>query len=124
MEILVGSVCPQSGHWPYTKSAELYIGYRPGGEELTFSSSRVTGTIITYDIVICAKRGRAREMEAMRYGLYDALHRAGWYMANDPGPESYDRATDMFLWPVSAKKRYAIGTEGIPVSPKEGMKHA
>ena len=77
MEALVAGVCPQSGHWPYTKKAELYIGFRPGGETLSFSASRVTGTLVRYDIVICAVRGKSAEMEALRYKLYDALHAGG-----------------------------------------------
>ena len=124
METLLRGVCPQSGHWPYTKSADLYIGFRPGGEELTFSSSRVTGTLVIYDIVICARRGRLMEMETLRYGLYDALHRAGWQLTDKPGPESYNRATDLFMWPVSAKKRYAIGPGGLPESPERRDSHA
>ena len=117
MEALVAGVCPQSGHWPYTKQAELFIGFRPGGEQLTFSSSRVTGTLLCYDIVICAVRARAREMEALRYRLYDALHAAGWYMDGDPGPESWDRSMGLFMWPIRVKKRYAIGALGVPESP-------
>lgn len=104
MEALVAGVCPQSGHWPYTKKAELYIGFRPGGETLSFSSSRVTGTVVSYDIVICAVRGKSAEMEALRYRLYDALHANGWYLDGDPGPETYDRNAGLFYWPVSAKK--------------------
>ena len=119
MEALVAGVCPQSGHWPYTKKAELYIGFRPGGETLSFSSSRVTGTVVRYDIVICAVRGRSAEMEALRYKLYDALHAAGWYLDGDPGPETYDRGAGLFMWPVSAKKRYAIGALGVPEAPTE-----
>ena len=47
----------------------------------SFSSSRVTGTVVIYDIVICAVRGKSAEMEALRYRLYDALHAAGVFDA-------------------------------------------
>lgn len=111
---VVKGVCPQSGHWPYTRDADIYIGFIPVRETLSFSSSRVTGSVVEYDLVIFAKRGHAQEMETMRYRLYDALHAAGWYLADSPGPESYNRGTDQFMWPVTARKRFAMGPDGVP----------
>ena len=115
---IVASVCAQSGHWPYTGSAELYIGYRPGEERMTFASDRILRTQVSYDIVIAAKRGGAAEqMEAMRYKLYAALLAAGWRIEGDPGPETYVSQHGLFLWPVTAARAFAIGADGQPHAP-------
>lgn len=112
---IIKSVCPQSGHWPYRASAEIYIGYRPGVERLNCASGRAMSTEVEYDIVICAKRGAAEgRMEQMRYALYDALHAGGWRLANDPGPESYDRASELFMWPVTAMRRFYMDDARMP----------
>lgn len=121
ISVIVRSVCPQSGHWPYTRDADLYIGYRPGNEELETASNRVTGVQVEYDIVICGKRGTAAQMETMRYQLYDALLAGGWRLAGKPGPEAYIAEHQLFLWPLTAVKRFAV-VDKRPEDPKEARK--
>lgn len=117
---IVASVCESSGHWPYTRDAELYIGYRPGVEELKMAGDRVFSTEIEYDIVIAAKRGAAAgQMESLRYQLYNALWRGGWKLRGVPGPESYVDAHEMFLWPLTVVKRFCVDGDGQPETPAE-----
>lgn len=112
---IVASVCPQSGHWPYTRDADLYIGYRPGEETLRFASDRPFTTSILYDVVICAKRGvSAARMEALRYTLYAALQKGGWKLTQPPGPESYIPAHELFLWPLTVGKMFYFNERGEP----------
>ncbi len=114
---VVRSVCEQSGHWPYTADADVYIGFRPAGEELRSAANRTVDTQIEYDIVICGRRGAATAMEEMRYRLYDALREAGWRLTQTPGPETYVAAHELFLWPLSAGKRFAMDKDGLPEDP-------
>lgn len=118
LEALIASVCPSSGHWPYTESAELYIGYRPAGEKLDYASDRALRTTLTYDVVIAARRGpAAQRMEAMRYALYAALLAGGWRIVGDPGPESYIAAHELFLWPVTVSRSWLLDrATGEPVA--------
>jgi len=116
MDAIVRSVCPDSGHWPYTRDSDLYIGYRPGPETATLASDRRVRMQVRYDIVICAQRsGLALEMEALRYKLYAALLRAGWMIDGTPGPETYVAAHGLFLWPVTATKGFAMSAQGVPM---------
>ena len=116
IERVITSVHAQSGHWPYTKDADLYIGYRPGEEEFSFGAGRILRTQVSYDIVICAVRtdAAAAQMEALRYRLYAALIDAGWHFDGAPGPESYAPAQGQFMWPVRVKKGFAVGRDGQP----------
>lgn len=118
MRRIVRGVCAQSGHWPYTKDADLYIGFRPGSESLRAVSNRTIDTQIEYDIVICGKRGTAARMEEMRYALYAALHAGGWRLKGTPGPEAYIAEHELFLWPVTVQKRFAMDAQGLPEEPK------
>jgi len=116
IERVIASVHAASGHWPYTRDADLYIGFRPAGEALTLASDRVVRTRVSYDIVIAAKRGdMAGRMEALRYKLYAALLRAGWMIDGTPGPETYVAAHGLFLWPVTATKGFAMSAQGVPM---------
>lgn len=115
---LIGEVCKDSGHWPYTRDSDLYIGFRPGPESFTMAGNHTVRVQVRYDIVICAQRGGlALEMEKMRFQLYAKLMGAGWQMDGDPGPETYDAKMKRFLWPLSCVKSFAISAEGRPVNP-------
>lgn len=118
IERVVRSVCPQSGHWPYTADADVYIGFRPAGEALRSASDKTVDTQIEYDIVICGKRGAASAMESMRYRLYNALRAGGWRLTEKPGPETYVAAHELFLWPLSVVKRFMMGKDGLPEDPR------
>lgn len=112
---IVASVCESSGHWPYTRDADLYIGYRPGEEALRVASDRVFSSEVEYDIVIAARRGEAAgQMEVLRYQLYNALIRDGWLLKGLPGPEAYIDGHEMFLWPLTVVKRFYISETGQP----------
>lgn len=111
---VITAVCPASGHWPYTHKAPIYIGYRPGEEALTAAADRIIRAAVTYDVVICAERGAAEGMEAMRYSLYAALLEAGWTIEGNPGPEAYDAAAGLFMWPLTVAKGYGVGKDGQP----------
>ena len=125
MDAIVRSVCPDSGHWPYTRDSDLYIGYRPGPETATLASDRRVRMQVRYDIVICAQRsGLALEMEELRYKLYAALAKGGWKLDGDPGPETYDARQKRFFWPVTAVKSFALCVDGTPVDPAAMRKQA
>ena len=115
---VIAGVCPQSGHWPYTRAAGLYIGYRPAEESFQIAGDRIARAMVRYDIVICAARGEAAaRMEEMRYRLYAALLAAGWRFDGAPGPESYSETHDLFLWPVTVIKGFMIDKNGQPAAP-------
>lgn len=111
---VITAVCPASGHWPYTQKAPIYIGFRPGEETFKPAGGRILRTDVRYDIVICAERGAAEGMEAMRYSLYAALTAAGWTIEGNPGPEAYDAAAGLFMWPLTAVKGFGIAADGQP----------
>ena len=120
MEIaaIIDSVCTDSGHWPYTRDSDLYIGFRPGPESFAMAANRPVRVQVRYDIVICAQRGGlALEMEKMRFKLYAALMQNGWAMDGNPGPETFDAKTKRFMWPLSCVKSFAISAEGEPATP-------
>lgn len=112
-------VCPNVGHWPHTTDADLYIGFRPAGESLVVSGNRVTATEVEFDIVIKTVQGRSVEMETLRYGLYAALRENGWKLIGDPGPETYDFSEDMYMWPLTAGKRFYMDESGLPETIEE-----
>lgn len=119
IETIVRGVWAQSGHWPFTAAAEVYIGYRPAQERMQMGSGRIVRIHAQYDIVIFARRGAAQEdMERLRYALYAALIAGGWALAGDPGPETYNAKTEEFMWPVSAAKAFAVGADGMPEDPR------
>lgn len=112
---VIASVCEDSGHWPYTRDAELYIGFRPAGDGFSFAGDRIIRAKVSYDVVICARRGAmAEKMEEMRYKLYDALLRGGWKFEGEPGPETYSDAHGLFMWPVTVSKGCVLGAGGLP----------
>ena len=115
MQRVCQSVTKNSGHWPYTHDAEVFIGFRPGQEAFTRASGARIRVQVSYDIVICARRSAAAtDMEQLRYALYDALEAAGWKLDGPPGPEAYSREQGLFMWPVTAVKSFAIGRDGLP----------
>lgn len=122
IETIVRSVCPDSGHWPYTRKSDLFVGFKPSGEAITqVSGNRIVRMQVSYDlIVIGVKRGdMAQKMEALRFKLYAALRAGGWKLEAPPGPETYDDRQQRFLWPISVCKGFAIGEDGQPVDPAE-----
>ena len=115
LENIVRPLCPDCGHWPFTQESELYVGWRAGDDgPFTFAKNRPTRVEIVYDLVICATRARLGEMEDLRFRLYDALRGGGWRLDGIPGPETYVAATQMYLWPFSVRKGFAIDEEGLP----------
>ena len=115
LENIVRPLCPDCGHWPFTQESELYVGWRAGDDgPFTFAKNRPTRVEIVYDLVICATRARLGEMEDLRFRLYDALRGGGWRLDGIPGPETYVAATQMYLWPFSVRKGFAIDEEGMP----------
>lgn len=112
---VVGTVCPDCGHWPYTRDSGLYVGWRPGDDgPFTFARNTPVRVQIVYDLVICCDRARLADAETLRYQLYAALRDADWRLEGIPGPETYNAQTRMYLWPVSARKTFAIDENGMP----------
>lgn len=123
IESIVRRVCPDCGHWPYTRKSDLFIGWRPGPERPVMSSDRIMRMQVSYDLIVIARRSDlALEMEALRYRLYGALVAGGWKFESDPGPETHDDRENRFLWPISVVKSFAIDAQGMPADPKKGVK--
>lgn len=118
IETIVRSVCPDCGHWPYTRKSDLFVGWKPAGESPQMGSNRVMRMQVSYDLIIISRRSElAYEMEALRYRLYSALLAGGWRLETPPGPETYDDRQQRFLWPISVVKSFAIDTQGVPADP-------
>ncbi len=107
------AACPDGGHWPYTEDADIFVGWRPAGDSYERASSRRTRVKVTYDIALCYKRGAQEAAEAARFALHRALDDAGWTI-QDCGPEAYNAATEMFLWPVTAARSFGLDQNGQP----------
>ncbi|MBR5302950.1 MAG: hypothetical protein IKU38_08955 [Clostridia bacterium] len=125
IESIVRSVCPDSGHWPYTRESDLFVGWKPAGDTIAqMAGNRIARMQVSYDlIVIGVKRGdMAQRMEALRFKLYAALRAGGWKLEAPPGPETYDDRQQRFLWPISVCKGFTLDEQGAPEDPKEGVK--
>ena len=119
IETIVRNVCPDSGHWPYTRDSALYVGYRPGPETPEIAGNRIIRMHVRYDLAIVSRRGpMAYEMEKLRYKLYAALYAGGWKFETEPGPETYDARAGQFLWPISVIKGFALDAGGLPEDPR------
>lgn len=120
LSTIVRSVCEDSGHWPYTRESDLFIGFKPAGDTIAqMGSNRIMRMVVSYDLImIGVKRGdMAQRMEEMRFKLYAALLAGGWKLETPPGPETYDDRQQRFLWPVSVSKGFALDAQGLPVDP-------
>jgi len=112
------TVCPNVGHWPYTKDAGIFIGFRPSEDDLTWAGNRAIAAVISYDVVIYHRLGSAEEAEATRFAAYAALRAAGWLHDNQPGPESYIANAELFAWPFTVNKRFYL-VDNQPVTADE-----
>ena len=118
IETIVRGVCPDCGHWPYTRRSDLFVGWRPGAERPMMGSDRIMRMQVSYDLIIISRRSdMACEMEALRYKLYLALLAGGWKFESEPGPETYDDREQRFLWPIQVVKGFVIGADGLPADP-------
>jgi len=114
----ISEVCPDCGHWPYTRNSPLYVGYRPRDDgPWKFASDRPKRVAIVYDVVACANRSRLSDLETLRFALYDGLRQAGWALSDIPGPETYNAQTQMYLWPFAVVKGFDLDDNGLPVEP-------
>ena len=100
------TVCDAVGHWPYTQSAGVFIGFRPAGDQIEWARSMPIAAKVGYDIVIYHRLGSAEDAETMRFRVYEVLHAAGWILDGEPGPESYIENAELFAWPLAARKRF------------------
>lgn len=104
----------EGGHWPYTRSADVFAGWRPAEDSVPERpSGRRVRIRVTYDIVLCHRRGAQKKAEAARFALYRALETAGWTLC-DTGPEVYTAQTEMFYWPVTAARGFGLDADGQP----------
>jgi hypothetical protein len=111
----IADVCPESGHWPYTRNASLYVGFRPRDDgPWKYAANKPKRVAVVYDVVVAANRGRLNDMETLRYALYEGLRQAGWLLADIPGPETYNAQTQMYLWPFSVTKGFDLDQYGQP----------
>ena len=111
----IGDICPDSGHWPYTRRSSLYVGFRPRDDGPWKYAANVPKRIaVVYDVVVAAERTRLSDMETLRFALYDGLRTAGWLLADIPGPETYNAQTQLYLWPFSVTKGFDLDEYGQP----------
>lgn len=101
------------GHWPYTKSASVFAGWRPARDAFDRASGRRMRVAVRYDLVLCFKRGMEDEAERKRFALYGALNRAGWAL-EETGPEAYMEASEMFYWPLTVTRSFGLDQDGQP----------
>lgn len=120
IETIVRSVCPDSGHWPYTRKSDLFVGWKPSGDTvLQMAGNRVVRMMVSYSLIVISRRSElAHDMEQLRYRLYSALLKEGWKLESPPGPETYDDRGQRFLWPIQVCKGFAIGEDGQPYDPR------
>lgn len=112
---VVSELCPDCGHWPYTRDATLYVGWRSAEDEaVKAASNRTIRMAVRYDVAVCCDRTRLPDAETLRYQLYDALRKAGWMLDGPAGPEVFSAQTAMYLWPFTVAKAFALD-EGAPV---------
>lgn len=109
----VETACPACGHWPYTRSADVFCGWRPEGDRMSDAANRPVRCMVSYDLVLCYRRGAEHDAQRTRFALYDALRRAGWRI-RDNGPEAYTDKTDMFYWPIVVERGFGMDDAGQP----------
>ena len=64
IETIVRSVCPDCGHWPYTRKSDLFVGWKPAGETVHMASDRIARVQVSYDLIVISRRSElAFEME-------------------------------------------------------------
>ena len=116
IERAIAEVCPDSGHWPYTRKSSLYVGFKPYQDgPFKFSGDRAVRVAVTYDVVVCADRSRLSDAEVLRFALYKGLRDAGWALADNlPGYEIYNAQTQMYQWGFSVIKGFALDEYGQP----------
>ena len=112
------TVCENVGHWPYTKDAGIFVGYRPAEDDVVWAGNNAIKVEISYDVVIYHRLGSAGEAEAMRFAVYAALRAAGWLHDGTPGPESYIANAELFAWPLTVAKRFYL-VDNQPVTADE-----
>lgn len=118
MERIVSGVCPDCGHWPYTRKSDLFVGWKPGPVTPVMAGARMIRAQVGYDLIVIARRGEhAQRVEALRYRLLLALLGGGWKLEGPPGPETYDDQGERFLWPMSVVKSFSLDAQGLPVDP-------
>ena len=115
LQAIVSDVCPDCGHWPYTKESELFVGWRPSEDgPFTFARNTPQRVTVSFDLVICCARHRLGDSETLRFMLYQALRDGGWRLNGIPGPETYVAQTRMFMWPFTVSKGFALDEAGMP----------
>lgn len=114
----LATACPNAGHWPYTKDADVFAGYRPAEDTIVWAGNAAIKAEVSYDVVIYHRLGAAEEAEAMRFAVYAALRAAGWLMTAAAGPESYIANAELFAWPFTVAKRFYL-LDGQPVTADE-----
>lgn len=123
IETIVRGVCPDSGHWPYTRESDLLVGWKPAGDAIAqIASNRVVRVQVSYDLIIIGQRhgDMAAKMEKLRFDLYGALLAGGWKLDGPPGPETFDDRQQRFLWPISVTKGFMLDLQGQPADAKNG----
>lgn len=113
IEAAVRAAIPASGHWPYTRDADVFCGWRPAQDRTASASDRPTRCAVRYDLILCHKRGAEGDAERARFALYGALRAAGWRIT-DTGPEAYAAQTQMFYWPVTVERGFGLDADGQP----------
>ena len=112
------TACDNVGHWPYTRDAGIFIGYRPAEDDVIWAGDTAIKVSISYDVVIYHRLGSAEEAEAMRFQVYAALRADGWLHDGTPGPESYIANAELFAWPFTVSKRFYL-LDNQPVTADE-----
>ena len=83
IEQAIKEVCPDAGHWPYTRNSPLYVGYRPRDDgPWKFSANAPKRVAIVYDAVkktlVVNGRATAWNLDAQgRLGLHVFVDRVG-----------------------------------------------
>ncbi len=113
IEGIITGVHAQSGHWPYDKDAEIYVGWRVGEESFTAGADRRVRAKIIYDVAVVHSFDKTEEAEKLRYRLYAALTAGGWKLSGTPGPETTMQAHRQRMWPFSVVKSFDL-RDGIP----------
>ena len=112
---VIGDVCPDSSHWPYTRDSSLYVGFRPRDDgPWKFAAGDPVRVAIAYDVGVCCDRTRLADAETLRFALYDALRDADWMLSDNGGPEVYNAQTQMFIWGFTVVKGFDLDEFGQP----------
>lgn len=113
IERIIRDVHPQSGHWPYTRDSDMYVGWRVGEESFSAASDRRMRVRIVYDVAIVHSYDLTQDAERLRYALYAALTAGGWKLASAPGPEATIQPHRQRMWPFSVVKSFTL-EDGMP----------